>query len=286
MKEKTTFYDKSHILIKKKSGEIENFSTSKLRISLIRSGADAETAGEIVRNIEEWVHPGITTKDIFKRAFSLLHRQKNLSAQRYKIKQALMELGPTGFPFETFIGQIFQHEGYLVEVGLKVQGFCISHEMDVIATGDKIQHLVECKFSEDQSKHINIQVPLYVRSRTDDIVRFRKSLPEFADFKFESWVVTNKRFSEESVDYGNCAGLHLLGWDYPAGNSLKELIEKYKIYPITTAVHLTRKEKQILMEQGIVSCSQVLQNKEILNQLNLTKKNLDLLLNEIHNICR
>ena len=42
-------------------------------------------------------------------------------------------MGPTGFPFERFIGAVLKYSGYKTAIGNVIQGQCISHEIDVIA---------------------------------------------------------------------------------------------------------------------------------------------------------
>ncbi|MDD4107279.1 MAG: ATP cone domain-containing protein, partial [Prolixibacteraceae bacterium] len=138
------------ILVKKASGEKEPFDAEKLRRSLQNSGAEDRLIEKIVADINAWIYPDVTTKKIYSRAFSLLRRERTAAAMRYKLKQAIMELGPTGYPFENFIGEIFKNQGFKIEVGIVTEGNCVTHEMDVIATNNKIQHLVECKYSKDQ----------------------------------------------------------------------------------------------------------------------------------------
>ncbi len=274
------------ILIKKASGEEEPFSTDKLERSLLNAGARRETVSEIVADIENWIYPGITTKKIYARAFSMLHKERTSSSLRYRLKQAIYELGPTGYPFEILIGKLFRHLGYQTEVGVVVDGKCVTHEMDVIATLDHVQHLVECKYHKDQGKQVSVQVPLYVRSRVDDIVAKRQSMAEYQGYSFKGWVVTNTRFSDDSTQYGVCSGLNLLAWSYPEGDGLKENIEKFKLYPITILRRLTAKEKQILLDQGIVTCMQALENPDSINNLNLSAPKYKALMNELKDICR
>lgn len=276
---------KNSIFIRKASGEEELFETYKLERSLRNAGADNDLIDEIVKNIVGWLSTGLTTKKIYSRAFSLLRRSKTGAASRYKLKQAIMELGPTGYPFENLIGKLFEQQGFEVKVGQIIDGTCVTHEMDVIATGKNVQHLVECKYSSDQGKQISVQVPLYVRSRVNDIIDKRKTFPEYAGFSFSGWVVTNTRFSADSLQYGNCSGLHLLGWDYPNGNGLKELIERLKIYPITILSNLTKKEIQHLLNQDIITCSQLKSKLEVLDALQLSKTKYNALTNEINEIC-
>ena len=275
------------IKVKKASGEEEPFDAGKLKHSLLRAGADEEVAYEIVRNIMDWIYPGISTKKIYYRAISILRSKKTVSALRYKLKQSMFGLGPTGYPFEHFIGLIFKTEGYDdIEVGKVIEGHCVSHEMDVIATNSTDQVLVECKYSSSQGKQVSVQVPLYVRSRVDDIIRKRRELPEYRGMDFTGCVVTNTRFSLDSLEFSKCSGIRLLGWDFPEGNGLKEIIEREKIYPVSILSGISKKEKGILMEQGIVACSQIMDNLQLIDQLQLTKRKYKALIKELNAICK
>jgi hypothetical protein len=273
------------ILVKKASGEEQVFDISKLQRSLHNAGAEGDIINEIVADIEAWIVSGITTKKIYSRAFQLLNQKKTSAAIYYRLKQAIMELGPTGYPFETFIGKIFEKEGYKVQVGQVLEGFCITHEMDVIATNKTTQHLVECKYRTAQEKNISIQVPLYVRARIDDIIKKRKASSDYQNHTFEGWIVTNTRFSPDSVHYAKCSGLHLLGWDYPVGHSLKEIIEKEKLYPLTVLKQLLKKHKQELLEKGLVLCSEILAKPGVLDTFNLSKPKFNALMKELSEIC-
>lgn len=273
------------ILIKKASGDDEYFDVKKLERSLHNAGAEELIIWKIIEDIQNWIYSGVTTKQIYSRAFKILRRDRAHSAMRYKLKEAIIALGPTGYPFEQFIGELFKKQNYEIEVGIVVDGYSITHEMDVIATKNQVQNLMECKYHKDQGKHVSIQVPLYVHSRVNDIVRKRKEMREFKDLSYKAWVVTNTRFSEDSIQYGKCNGLKLLGWDYPQNKGLKDLVELMKLYPITILHKLTRKEKQLLLKQGIVTCLQLLDNMSHLDELNLTKRKKMALHEELMNVC-
>ncbi|MBE9467476.1 MAG: ATP-binding protein [Bacteroidetes bacterium] len=277
--------NKKVILIKKASGEKEAFSSEKLKKSLLNAGAKNETIKKIVTKIEKWVYPGVTTKKIYARAFSILRDEKSDSSLRYRLKQAILELGPTGYPFEILIGKLFEHMGFKTEVGIVIDGNCVTHEMDVIATNNHVQHLVECKYHKDQGKQVSVQVPLYVHSRVDDIISKRNGMPEYKDFSFKGWVITNTRLSSDSIRYGACSGLNLLAWNYPVGNGLKENIEKFKLYPITILKNIKTKEIKHLLNEGIVTCSQLIEKPDSLINLGLSKKKYKMLTKEINDIC-
>ncbi len=272
-------------IIRKASGETEPFSQKKLEQSLRRTGAGEETITEVAEDIKNWLSYGESTKNIYGRAFRLLRKKRNSLAARYKLKKAIMELGPTGYPFEHFIGQIMKIQGFEIETGQAVEGHCINHELDVIATKDAVQRLVECKFHNGQGKISNVQAPLYIRSRVDDIIRKRKEMPEYAGLRFEGWLVTNTRFSLDAKKYGTCSGLKMLSWDYPRNNSLKDLIERDRVFPVTTLVNLTKKQKVMLTENGIVLCRQLLESPEEIASLGLTVSKRRKLKEELEELC-
>jgi len=92
-----------NIKITKYSGEKVKFSSDRLRKSLEKTGAEKETIDFIIKTVKNELYQGISTKEIYNRAYSLLKQEKSYLASKYKLKKAIYELGPTGYPFERFI---------------------------------------------------------------------------------------------------------------------------------------------------------------------------------------
>jgi translation initiation factor 2 beta subunit (eIF-2beta)/eIF-5 len=273
-----------NIFITKASGEQEPFRIEKLKQSMRKAGATEDVIEQVADDIGSWIVDGIPTRKIYARAFSLLRKKKRPVASRYKLKQAIMELGPTGHPFEHLIARVIETQGYAVEVGRIIRGRCVSHEVDVVATRDHHQLFVECKYGQSADKTVNVQVPLYVRSRVDDIIRKRHELPEYAGYSFGGCVASNTRFTTDAIDYGTCSGLTLMSWDYPAGDGIRDIIDREHIYPITVLHRLTRPQKQDLLDRGIVICRQILEHPETLDRLNLGKDAHAALMRELMDI--
>lgn len=275
--------DKS-ISIVKRSGERAKFNETKLRESLERSGAGIVVLDEIVAEIRTILHEGLSTKAIYKKAFQLLKRKSRSSAARYKLKRAIFELGPTGYPFERFVGELLKHQGYDVKVGAYVQGHCVQHEVDVVASRDNRKFMIECKFHSDYHRKCGVQVPLYIQSRFEDIKR--KWLQEKGgNNKFhQGWIVTNTRFSEDAIEYGTCMGLRLISWDYPQKGSLKERIDTSGLHPITCLSALTKSEKQRLLDLGIVLCGQLRENPAMYEKALIDRKKVKKIEREIDDL--
>lgn len=266
--------------IVKSSGKRVHFSIEKLRNSLKRSGADSETIQQIVDTVRDELYQGISTKEIYHRAFALLKKKKAVFASKYKLKNALYELGPTGFPFEKFIAALLQYSGYETVVGQVFRGKCVTHEVDVVAQKKEQYIVAECKFHRDPSRKCDVKVPLYIHSRYRDILAFeRLQSPN------EGWVVTNTQFTKDAMEYGKCSGLYLLSWDYPKNDALKDRIDRLALYPITVSTLLSKCEKQFLLSRNVVLCRQLIEDDFYLDHLGVSENRKARILEDINAIC-
>lgn len=257
--------------VQKASGELVKFDYDKLYKSMFKAGANDELIKQICKSIFDELPDGASTKTIYKKAYRLLKASSMRLAGKYKLKTAILELGPSGYPFEEFVAQLFKFQGFETRVGLTLDGKCIQHEVDILAVNTKLTMLVECKHHGRAGYKSDVKMPLYVHSRFNDLVAEMNSTE--SEMKYECWIVTNTRFTSDAVAYGSCAGLRLMAWDYPGKGSLKERVELSGCYPITCLCTLTKKEKQRLMELDCVLCKQVLENPSLLSTIDTRKHN-------------
>ena len=278
--------NETNILITKASGELVPFAPEKLVRSLTKAGATKEQAEEILASVKPILHPGISTKTIFKNAFRLLKRVSPPKAGKYKLKNAIMELGPSGFPFEKYFAAILQNMGYSVQTGVILQGACVQHEVDVIAKKENNHEMVECKFHQHQGTFCNVKIPLYIHARFKDVEAGFVDSSSKSNTLHQGWVVTNTRFTTDAIQYGTCAGLKLIGWNYPKGNSLNNLIDKTGLYPITALTSVTKKEKQTLLSNDIVLCKEILNNPGLLKLAAIAQTKHETILQEAKELCK
>lgn len=274
------------VLIKKYSGEYEAFDRNKLINSLRRSKAEEDLIQNIALKVQDELEEGMTTKKIYRMAFRMLRSKSRVSASKYKLKKALMEMGPTGFPFEILIGKLLAHEGFSTQVGIMVQGNCVQHEIDVIAQKDHKRYMIECKFHSHQSRFCNVQTPLYIQSRFLDVERQWERQKEQESKLHKGGLYTNTRFTTDAIQYGNCVGLLLTSWDYPLGNGLKDRIDKSGLHPLTALTTLTKAEKTKLLDKGIVLCQELYENPVLLEQIGINKKRHKIILDDSEALCR
>lgn len=274
------------IEIIKSSGEKVKFSLDKLRNSLKHSGAGHDVVEQIVDKVYEEIYEGISTQEIYNRAYTLLKKRKSVFASKYKLKKAIYELGPTGFPFERFVAAVLKYSGYSTTTNEIMNGICVTHEIDVIAEKNGNVIIIECKFHNEEGRNCNVKIPLYIHSRYKDVKAHWELKKEQAKVLDVGWVVTNTRFTKDAIQYGNCAGLYLLSWDYPFGDGFKDRIDRLGLYPITVSTLLSNREKQFLLGRDIVLCRQLWKDKFFLDHLGIAQVRKEKILNEIKQLCQ
>lgn len=267
-------------VIIKADGTNEIFNQELLTRSLERSGASELTAKQIAETITSTVAPGTSSKEIYTRAFSLLRREARPVAARYALRRALLELGPTGHPFEDFISHLYRTEGWQVETRKIIKGKCVSHEVDFYASNKEQNEFLaaELKYHNDSGYKTDLKVALYVKSRFDDIFACDESVRSCPIDR--GILVTNTKFTSEAIAYAECSGVELLGWGYPANNNLFIRMSRAKVYPITTLTGLSRAEKFLLIERGVIAVDEVMKNRRALDILHLSSERVGELLAE------
>ncbi len=271
------------ILITKASGEQEPFEPGKLIASLLRSGADKKTIATILSIVESKLKPGIHTNEIFKLAFNELHKLERPIAARYSLRRAVQSLGPSGFPLEDFVGEIFKAKGYTVETGVMLPGACVYHETDLYAYSKEKVIVGEVKFHNEPGMRSDLKVALYVQARVEDLQKYRKNHNDRPID--EGWLITNTKFTKSAIEYGTCVNMKMVSWSYPRHGNLQDLIEEARIHPITALTTLTKQEKDMLIAGGVVLCKTVEENKKALDQVGISGRKLDQVLEESRRLC-
>lgn len=269
------------IFVVKADGTRELFDVTKLEHSLKKAGTPTKTVEQIVDHIKTHLTEDITTQEIYKHAFELLHKDEKPIAIKYSLKKAIMDLGPSGFPFEDFVAEIFRQRGYKAETGKIVKGFCVEHEIDVVAWNKEKLLMVEAKFHNEPGVKSDLKVALYVKARFDDLIKM--------DFDYdgkrkldEGWLVTNTKFTSTAIEYGSCqGGMRMIGWNYPPIGNLHDMILESKLHPLTCLLSLNGREKKSLLDKGIVLCKSLLENRNLLTDIGLNEDQVKNVLEEI-----
>lgn len=233
------------IKVIKATGEIEPFSEEKVIRSLLHAGASEELGRKVVEKIKPHLYQNIPTFEIYSLVMNILKKEKEDLATKYNLKKAIMDLGPTGYPFEKFVAGVLRTCGHQVLINQQVSGKCVGHEIDIVAQ-NKEKYMIECKFHSIPGGRTDIKVALYTYARFLDVKDKGKfNIP---------WLITNTKVTQEVKTYAACVKMNVTAWEYPEGESLNDLVDKSGLYPITALPDLSEEEKKSLLERGIVFC--------------------------------
>lgn len=218
-----------NILITNAHGEQEPFSFEKVYQSAKRVGASEFQAREIAAAIQKDAYSGMKTWEIFSKVKELLEKESQKSAMRFSLKEAMRKLGPTGYSFEKYVGEIFESMGYKVKLNQFIPGKCVSYEIDFVAEKNDFMYIGECKYHKLPEGKVDLQTALANCARFQDIT----DKGAFGKKAIKSILVTNTKLTTEAIKYSECKNIDLLGWRYPAEQGLEYLIESRNLYPLT-----------------------------------------------------
>lgn len=270
----------------KAGGEIVTFDAGRIRKSLRRVKINPVLIEQIVETVTGKIYDQIPTSELYKIVFDELKKLQKGAAGKYNLKRAIMELGPTGFPFEKFVAAIWQTQGFAVKTGQILKGFCVKHEIDVTAERENLFYMMECKFHSYPGKVSDLKTALYVYARFLDVEKTLKSLPAHKVKTHKMWLVTNMRFTSDAIQYGTCAGLELLSWDYPPKKSLRERIDKSGLHPITCLTSITKREKEFLLRKMIVLSKDLGEQPQVLQEIGIRGQRISEIIEEARAIYR
>ncbi len=196
------------ILIQKKDGTVEHFDKFKLIKSLRNMDSPEGIAEDVIIHCHEHNIKKIDTDSIYLLVRKLLmKRGRTRDFMRYNLPLAVSRLGPEGFAFEKFIGEVFKSYGYKnVYVGKKIRGKCVTHEVDIVTSNEKESITAELKFHNSRAKKTDLKVTLYMRARFDDILDsgfYEDKIPR-------QLIITNTKFTTNAKRYAKCADIGVL----------------------------------------------------------------------------
>lgn len=271
--------------VTKADGEKVPFDADKIRRSLRRVKVKPSMIDQIVNEVELEIYEAIPTSKLYRFVFNKLKKLQNGIAGKYHLKRAIMDLGPTGFPFERFVAALWNTEKFVTKTGQVVKGYCVNHEVDIVAQKANLHYLIECKFHSFQGKPCDVKHALYVYARFLDIEKRLSGESTHSDRIRKMWLVTNTRLTTDAVAYGICAGLGLLSWDFPARNALRERVDRAGLHPITCLTSLSGKEKRQLLAKLVVLCRDLCAKPQLLIEIGMQESNIAKVLDEADAIC-
>lgn len=273
------------VTIIKADGTQELFEEQKLADSLRNAGGDHILIEKILKHIEQEIHEGMPTSEIYRHAFHLLRRHSLPVAIKYSLRRALSELGPDGFSFEKYVARIFEAWGYETLIDQTVFGGCVAHEVDVVAwTRDKLV-MIEAKFHNEFILKSDLKVILYIKARFDDLRENTYNYGGVNRKLNEGWLVTNTKFTDQALKYGECKNIKMVGWNYPKNGNLQDIIEELRLHPFTCLASLSNVHKKMLLTKGVVLCKDILEHPNVLKEIGMPITEAQKVFDEARQVC-
>lgn len=240
--------------VTKFDGRRQLYDRNKVMRTCMRMRASRKTAETVVGKIEAQLYDGITTKEILKLVFRYLKEYKPEVAYGVDLRQSIALLRPKP-DFEQFIAHMLEAEGYEVETNRIIPGKCIEHEVDVIARKGRETVCVEVKHHYQHHTYTGLGIFLESWASFEDLkAGYHANRNNFGFNKL--LVVCNTKISDHAKQYAKCKGFNYLAWKAPA-QSLENLVEKHKLYPITFLKGLDQQTLVKLSNAGVVLLKQL-----------------------------
>ena len=133
--------------------------------------------------------------------------------------------------------------------------------------------MAEVKYHNELAGKTDLKVALYVKARFDDLSgnKFQFGNSKIARYPNEGWLVTNTKFTETAITYSECCNIKLLSWDYPKRGNILDLIESYKLHPVTCLSSLSTTDKKMLIARKIMLCRDLYNNKRAMKELRMSE---------------
>ncbi len=267
----------------KASGLEEKFSSRKIYQTILEAGGSGKIARDVISVVKKEYHENMTTREILEIVLRELKNFPDVRA-RYDLKRAIMSLGPSGFPFENFFGDLLKEYSYETKVRNFIKGKIITHEVDIIASkisgGKKKSYMIECKYHNEPGNSTRLHPALYTYARFLDLnSRERPDMP---------WLVTNTKCSPDAKDYARGVGLKITAWNFPKEKNLRRLIQEKKLYPITIIKSISNITKEKLFRARIVIAKHLLNFPvgELMNKTGLSEREIHKIIEEVKEICK
>ncbi len=216
------------VWIIKANGDRVPFDSQKVKATCVRAGTSRKTAKRIAERVSQKVQNGTKTSEIYKMVLNALKIEDDgkIAHHKYRLKESIMRMGPAGYSFENYVGEILHAYDHNV-LGIRTieHGKCVRHEIDLItelvSTGEK--YIIECKYHHMSGLYTGIKESLYTHARFLDL----------NDKYDHEMLVCNTKLSGDAITYARCIGQQVISWRYPLNNSLEKMIEAKGLYPIT-----------------------------------------------------
>jgi hypothetical protein len=243
--------------VRKADGSVQLFDREKVVRTCLRMGATRQVAYEVAERVERRLHDGMSTAKILQMVFQLMRSYKPGVGNLFDLRKGL-SLMSSKPEFEVFVQALLARSGFEVNPNRLLIGKCVAHETDAIARKDGVTFFVEAKHHSRYHTPTGLDESRIARAVLEDVVEgfaLGKS-----DLKIDrAMIVTNTRYSDQAVQYGNCRNILQIGWSSPIDHGLQSMIEGKNLLPLSCLRGLGMDARMRLAMSGIVLFEQMIE---------------------------
>jgi hypothetical protein len=243
------------LFVTKADGSKQLFDKGKVANTALRLGANPALAQELAQQVEGKLYEGITTQRILQIIFALMGKYKPAVRHLFDLKRGISLMKPKP-EFEVFIRVLLSQSGFQVKPNAILRGLCSEHEADAVASKDGLTYFVEVKHHANYHALTGLDESRIARAIMEDVTDgYEQGMTEAKIDR--AMIVTNTRYSEHASKYGRCRGIMQIGWAFSEGFGLRDLVEKYKLYPLSCLRGVSVEVRLRLVDVGIVLIKQL-----------------------------
>jgi len=272
------------IYVTKADGSKQVFDKQKVFRTCLRLRATQQAAQSVADRIEAKARSGIATKEILQMIFRYMKEYRPEVRYITDLREAIALMRPQP-DFEKYVALLLKEQGYSVETNQLIRGKCVEHEVDVVARKNNECIYVEVKHHFQHHTFTGIGVFLEAWASYVDLLQgFEEAKNSFHFNKV--MVVCNTKISDHAKQYATCKGILYTGWNYPAGNSMEDMIQKKSLYPITFLKSLDRRIEAKLGDAGVITLRQLVETNMagLASKTNVEKAKLRILVEKAREI--
>jgi hypothetical protein len=241
--------------VTKVDGSLQPFDRGKVRRTLLNMGLGEGDADRIAAEIEESAPDGVKTTAVLRMIRARARTVRPAVAHRTNLRRALALIRPKP-DFEEFVRVLLREHGYQVETGCILAGRCGEHEVDAIAHKDGVTTFVEVKHHRSHHRMTGLDEGRIARAIVEDLQEgFGSGRCTVAIDN--ALIVCNTKLSAHAKRYATCRGIGHIGWDYPAEQNLKTMIEETQSYPVTIVAGVSVPVAARLAAAGILMAKEI-----------------------------
>ena len=222
-------------------------------------GATRQTAYDVADKIERRLYDGISTAKILQMIFLFMRGERPHICCLYDLRKGLSLMDPKP-EFELFIQKLLSQNGFEVTPNTILTGNCVEHEVDAVAEKDGVTYFVEAKHHFNYHALTGLDESRIARALLEDVTEGYEHGKTSQRIDM-AMIVTNTKYSEQAIRYGNCRNILQIGWNTPTYLSLQHMISEPDLYPLSCLKILKRDQRVQLVNSGIVLMKQLIEEE-------------------------